>query len=888
MFRLRPIPRVRSLSHVGALSALLLVLLLHGCPEVFPTSTRGGRIVVHQVTAVEQRRSPTGAQALVGDWVIESPYLRVVVGGLRREPEKRGAILEARSKAAPDDESIVLLAPTIHHGRRRLPVPVSSIRPIVRDGRAALRLAGDLELPDGTRLRYTRELTLATEHAAIGLWSMVVPSSGAVDVRFGERIGWGGAEPWVPGLGRLRDEAWHDASFVGVDGEHSGTVFAIGDASVRVAGDFEAHGAHRFLSDTEAMGPVQRASRRVPATERSFLVVSPRGIAEAVRRVGWLRGHRFPEAYAFLPYVPEGTRILVQTLDGTPVLEAAPDANRRAVLPLPPLVDRPNTVYRAVATANGHAPSDGVGFRARQSFTLEIPRGGRVRISARDATTGRTILARVRFVPLARGEKLALGPDWSANGAGDAVLVRSDSVVVPLPAGAYRVIVSHGPEWTLHTEEVRVTETFRPDVKAELVHVVEPGPWVPSELHVHAAPSPDSQVSLEDRVASLVAEGIEFAVPTDHNHVTDYAPSAHLLGVDAEGFLTVPGVEATTWDPHFGHFNAYPVPADPNLPDDGAPAFRGLDPRSLFEGMRALGPDVVVQVNHPRLEGEVGYFDRVGYDPVTGRSTGPYSSDYDLLEVWNGFDMARAHATTQVFRDWLAMVARGRRVTAVGNSDSHQIRYQWAGYPRTYVRAPERTPSAIVAALRAGHAFVTSGPFLEATVGEAGPGDLATCVEGVARVHVRVRVPAWMGVDRLEIHMQGQKVRDEPIALAVLRNGRRVRGAAPKGAMLSYEGTFDVEVDEDTAIVVLVRGSRTLDEFFGRASIPPLAFTNPIWIDFDGDGQGPPDPGDAEPSPGTWEAVRAPALDAGVVEDAGVGEDAGVVVQRRGRARARE
>jgi hypothetical protein len=66
-----------------------------------------------------------------------------------------------------------------------------------------------------------------------------------------------------------------------------------------------------------------------------------------------------------------------------------------------------------------------------------------------------------------------------------------------------------------------------------------------------------------------------------------------------------------------------------------------------------------------------------------------------------------------------------------------------------------------------------------------------------------------------------------------------------------------------------------MDVAFGRAGIPPLAFTNPIWLDVGGDGIAP-DPGDPSPSPGTFDAVEAQrAGDAGVdVRDAGDAADA--------------
>src|SRR5690606_28381992 len=91
------------------------------------------------------------------------------------------------------------------------------------------------------------------------------------------------------------------------------------------------------------------------------------------------------------------------------------------------------------------------------------------------------------------------------------------------------------------------------------------------------------------------------------------------------------------------------------------------------------------------LEGGIGYFDRMEVDIATNTWLPEYSADFDLVEVWNGFDLARPAKTEANFQEWLAMLARGHAHVATGNSDSHTVRTQWSGYQRNYVYvAPER------------------------------------------------------------------------------------------------------------------------------------------------------------------------------------------------------
>src|SRR5262249_10457375 len=150
------------------------------------------------------------------------------------------------------------------------------------------------------------------------------------------------------------------------------------------------------------------------------------------------------------------------------------------------------------------------------------------------------------------------------------------------------------------------------------------------------------------------------------------------------------------------------------------------EPAALFAALHAASPELVVQVNHPHLEGGIGYFDLTAYDATTGSGDEHYSDAYDSIEVWNGFDLARRENVERVFGEWLAEIARGRHVVATGSSDTHTIRSEAAGYPRTYVRANPggaHDGRALVQALKAGRAFVTSGPFLNVQVSGRGPGE---------------------------------------------------------------------------------------------------------------------------------------------------------------------
>jgi hypothetical protein len=232
----------------------------------------------------------------------------------------------------------------------------------------------------------------------------------------------------------------------------------------------------------------------------------------------------------------------------------------------------------------------------------------------------------------------------------------------------------------------------------------------------------------------------------------------------------------------------------------------------------------VVQVNHPHLEGGIGYFDLTGYDRATGAGDEHYSDGYDALEVWNGFDLARRENVDRVFGDWLAEIARGRHVIATGSSDSHTIRSETAGYPRTYVHAPPSDAvdaRAIVRALKSGRAFVTSGPFLNVQVSGHGPGEQVAISDDAVDVEVVVQSAPWIEISALRVYLGTE---------LVYRGAIEERALVRNAGALRYAQTLHIPLRHSAPLVVAVDGDKQLDAVIARRGIRPFAFINPIWL----------------------------------------------------------
>ena len=123
--------------------------------------------------------------------------------------------------------------------------------------------------------------------------------------------------------------------------------------------------------------------------------------------------------------------------------------------------------------------------------------------------------------------------------------------------------------------------------------------------------------------------------------------------------------------------------------------------------MRARSESPLVIINHPR--GGTNYFGYVGYDPATGphRSTADWDTKFTLVEVFN--DSGWQSNRDRNVEDWLGLLRAGRKVFAVGSSDSHGLTTSPVGYPRTCMRLGtddprQLTPPMVRDALAAGHA----------------------------------------------------------------------------------------------------------------------------------------------------------------------------------------
>jgi hypothetical protein len=456
---------------------------------------------------------------------------------------------------------------------------------------------------------------------------------------------------------------------------------------------------------------------------------------------------------------------------------------------------------------------DFVGWKSARVFD------GRISFQVSDEN-GRGLPSKATLFPVG-GPSLELGPEDRAEATEDISYLAQGAGELSVPAGTYDVVISRGPEYGLHQERVVVPSGGTAWVTATLVHEVNSSGWISADFHLHCAPSSDTPLPVPGRIVSLAAEGVEWAIATDHNMVTDYAPIIQQLGL-GEWIRSSIGDEITTRSPAFGHFNAFP------LPRVDAAAVLGMDPEALFSGARQSPEDEVVQVNHPSIpDWGDQYFDVYRVDPHTGEPrVAGYSWNFDALEVFNGRHLDQGMSTLET---WMRMLNAGRFITATGNSDSHHLVFAEPGYPRNYVRAPDDGPSRVresdlVRAVRAGEVFVSYGPFLTFDVNGALPGRLVGAAGGDAVMHARVQCAAWLSVNEGRLYANGRVIHTFSLPAP--------RGGGPQDLTMD----FTDRPAEDTWYLLVVEGDEDLAPVRRGAGFRPLAFTNPVRVDADGDG----------------------------------------------------
>ncbi|MEZ4392070.1 MAG: CehA/McbA family metallohydrolase [Polyangiales bacterium] len=817
------------------LRALAYLGLVSGACRATPRTVL--TLGVSEVRRVE--RAPRGQASWrgpsTGDWSLHDGALRVtVLGNDTRRRRPPGTVTQALFLDAPERETVRTLMPVVHAEGRLMAEIDRRFDPTLFRGVPALRERSRVRR-GGVSLDIERVFWIEAGRGALRVRTMVhnVGTTTVAGLRWGARLDYGSATPFAPTLDAPPTDREGRAPWVGLAQDGVASAYSITPLDALYLRRHEdRHEGVALSAETDALGPALPLAPGVRSADEALLVLREGGLDEVAQAIAEARGERVIRQRVRVLGADRATAT-VHVVDNAGRVVMRTDAARgSARIPM-----RPGR-YQAWVSAPGYTDGDPVALEVTPQSSgelpleLTLPPGGTLRVTAVDDATGHALPVRITVRGVAPQGDPVLGPNHRGAGAGPVVVAATGHAFFNVPPGRYRVTVSHGPEWTLSQQDVTVTPTTRAELDARLSRAISLRDWIPCDLHVHAAPSFDSAVTLEDRVASLVAEGVRFATPTEHNVVGGYLPGVAVLPPNVtEPLGWVPAVEVTTDQSAspFGHFNIFPYPPDLTAPAGGPPPWVDVAPGDIFRAARRRDPGAIIQVNHPRMQPNIGYFEVMGLDPATGRARDArYDATFDAIEVFNGFYLNDIAAVERVLGDYMGLLSAGGRYVATGSSDSHAVAFQWAGYPRTYVHLPGAAEgavdtAAVLRALREGRAFATSGPMLLLTVDGHEPGDpLRVTGTVTARARVQVFAAPWVTVREVTLWRDGQRAAtlDVPVTSAPLRLDREV----------------SLELSPGSYVLATARGAEgSLEMVLPRSRGTPYAFTNPVHVEAETD-----------------------------------------------------
>lgn len=222
------------------------------------------------------------------------------------------------------------------------------------------------------------------------------------------------------------------------------------------------------------------------------------------------------------------------------------------------------------------------------------------------------------------------------------------------------------------------------------------GLWLKTALHDHTIRS-DGDLEPERHVAYHEWAGFDAVAITDHWTVTSVPSTKHVvvltgaelavdpLGPERYSELLAIGIEELPHDPggdraHWGPIDNYHFKTFPDYPTAAA---------------YVASQGGVTFVAHPYWSGLPADV-LIGADGVAG------------LEVFNA-SAARENGRGDSSYVWDLALEAGRRLTAIATDDSHHGAFD-IGHAWTMVRAAERSPAAVLDALRRGLHYASAGP----------------------------------------------------------------------------------------------------------------------------------------------------------------------------------
>lgn len=555
----------------------------------------------------------------------------------------------------------------------------------------------------------------------------------------------------------------------------------------------------------------------------------------------------------------------IDQIDGTPLTHIRPDDDGRFKLSLP----KGEYQFRQVGSAKR---------QAIESFE----------VTAQEVQLNPQPLSKAARLTLPKGEAMRLvfvglngtsDPDFTDTYTASSVIddngtllrkavsqiflagLPGDVSEVTLAPGDYRVYATRGPEYSLEKTDITLYADRKTELKIAIPALLLATPnHIASDLHVHSGSSFDNTFSDSERVRTFVAEHGEVMVSSEHDIPVDFSPIIKKMGAEQK-IVSIAAAEVTSLMPTStnrftgGHSNFFPYQPIPHAHRRGMVPHEEKRLREVIHAVRQKHPDVIVQLNHPRLNlalseaapedyqtliNNAEYLEHMGaagypYNPNRPLSSSPNNSllekdpvsglrdiDFDLIEVINPGGEHHQERILAVRKDWLSFLKQGERIVGTANSDSHTSAAQ-VGLPRTMVamqddRVDKFIQDEFIASLKSGNAYGTTGPLLEISLSGAQMGE--TIQGDSAELALQISSVDWIDVESVKVQVNGETIKEYKL---------------PKQKV--HKIMQPLSFQKDSFVTIEVSGPANEDYKAVYPGITPYAFSNPIYVDFDSDGK---------------------------------------------------
>lgn len=405
------------------------------------------------------------------------------------------------------------------------------------------------------------------------------------------------------------------------------------------------------------------------------------------------------------------------------------------------------------------------------------------------------------------------------SGADDNVFHHTGEFRVEVPVGTVELTVMKGFEHWPQTLEVEVGEDGVSEVTVELEPMTDMAAkgWYSGSTHVHMNYGGNLHNTLGNLMMMSAAEDQDVVceqVANKDNRILDYqffVPGGGPHPLSTPERILIVGQEYRP--PFYGHVFLFGM--DDHLISPYTTGYEGTAIESLY-------PSNTDMFRKAKAQGAtVGYVHSFGgeNDPLQGSLGGAKGYMVDAaLDTTDAVEWSGAGRAG--FYPWYATNNNGVRVTAVGGEDSisNLHRSKLVGSVRTYVYTGGRglDMDAWLEGLRAGRAFVSTGPLVELTVNGHMPGDTIELESGGGSVEVEARVRSITPIQTVLLIYNGEVLEE----FSVTGDGNEFD--LKKSYPVQESGWFHLRAEGDPA------------ERFPLDASYAQGFTNPIWVEVGG------------------------------------------------------